>query len=70
MSPAKTAEPTEMPFSVVDSGGPKEPRSLLAGGPDPPMARDNFKWGKGRPIVKYKEYRLRAAAMRPYVKLR
>ena len=28
---------------------------MLDGGPDPPIARGNFEWGKGRPIVKYRD---------------
>jgi len=28
---------------------------VLDGGPDPPMGRDSFEGGKGRPIVKYRD---------------
>ena len=52
-SPAKTAEPTGMPFGVcVDLDGPKEP--CVSWGPEPSMRRSNFE-GKGRPIVKYRD---------------
>jgi len=39
-SPAKTAEPVEMPFGLRTRVGPGN--HLLDGGPDPPMGRGNF----------------------------
>ena len=52
VSPAKTAEPIEMPFRLSTQVGPGN--HLLDGGPDPPMGRGNFEGEKGRPIVKYR----------------
>ena len=42
---------------------------IVRWGPRSPMGRGNFETGKGQPIVKYREYRPCAAAMRPVVKL-
>ena len=65
MSPAKTAEPIEMPFGLRTR---VEPRNhVLAGGPDTPRGRDSF--GGRAAIVKHRDYRPCAAAMRPFVKL-
>jgi len=44
VSPAKMAEPIEMPFGLRTRVGPEN--HVLDGGPDPPMGRGNFK-GKG-----------------------
>jgi len=52
VSPAKTAEPIEMPFGLWPRVGPGN--HVLDGGPDSHMERDNFE-GKGRPIVKYRD---------------
>jgi len=52
VSPAKTAEPIEMPFGFWTWVGPVS--HVLDGGPDPPIGRDNFETEKGRPIVKYR----------------
>ena len=43
MSPAKTAEPIEVPFGLRTLVGP---RNYIALGPDYPMGRDNFE-GRG-----------------------
>ena len=40
MSPAKTAEPIEMPLGLRTGVGPG--KHVLDGGPDPPMGRGNF----------------------------
>ena len=53
VSPAKTAEPIEMPFGLRTWLDPRD--HVLDGGSDPPMGRDKF-WGEnGRPIVKYRD---------------
>jgi len=51
VSPAKMAEPIKMPFGLRTLVGPGN--HVLHGGPDP-MGRGNF-WGKGHPIVKYRD---------------
>jgi len=66
VSPAKAAEPVKMPFGVWTPVSPR--KQELDGGPDLPMERCNF-WREERPIVKYRYYRPRAAAMRAFVKL-
>ena len=51
VNPAKTAEPTEMPFRLrtrVD-----QRNRVLDGGPDFRTGRSNFKGKRGRPVVKY-----------------
>ena len=53
VSPAKTAEPIEMPFALRTQIGPEN--HVLGGGPDPPMGRGNFEGGKVRPIVQYRD---------------
>jgi len=53
VSPAKTAEPIEMPFGLWTLVGPRD--HILDGGPDPPMGRGNFEGGKGRLIIKYRD---------------
>jgi len=53
MSPAKTAEPIEMPFGLRSWVGLGN--HVLDGGPDSPMGRGNFERSKGRPIVKYRD---------------
>ena len=53
MSPAKTAEPTEMPFGLRTWVGPRD--HVLDGGSDPPMRRGKFLGENGRPIVKYRD---------------
>jgi len=45
VSCAKTAEPIEMPFKIVDSGGPKE--EFIRWGPDPHASRGNFEGEEG-----------------------
>jgi len=47
VSPAKTAEPIEMPFGFRTQVG--SANRGLDRGPDPLTGRDNF-WGKGRPL--------------------
>jgi len=42
---------------------------VLEGGPDPPRKDAILRGEKGRPIVKYREYRPCAAVMRPFVNL-
>ena len=69
VSPAKTAEQIKMPFGLRTGqpGGPEEP--YIRWRSKSPMGRGNFEAGKGRPIVKYREYRRPcAAAMRSVVK--
>ena len=52
VSPAKTAEPIEMPFGLRNSGGPKESCSIRWGSRSP-MGRGNFEeGGEGQAIVK------------------
>jgi len=46
VSPAKTAEPIEMPFGLWAQVGPKN--HVLDGDTDLSMGRGNF-WGKSRP---------------------
>ena len=54
VSPAKTAEPIEMPSGLRTWLGPRD--HVLDGGSDLPMERGKF-WGKnGRPIVKYRDF--------------
>jgi len=52
MSPAKTAEPIEMPFKLRTRVGPRN--HVLDGGPDHPWEEVILK-GKGRHIVKYRD---------------
>ena len=52
VSPDKTAEPIEMPFGLRTRVGPGN--HVLDGGPDPPHGKGQF-WGKGAPIVKYRD---------------
>jgi len=52
VSPAKMAEPVEMPFGLRTLVGPGN--HVLDGGPDPPMGRGNFQ-GKVHPIVKCRD---------------
>jgi len=57
VSPAKTAEPIEMPFGLRTWLGPRD--HVLDGGSDPTMGRCNFFFGGGenrRPIVKYRDF--------------
>jgi len=51
VSPAKTAEPMEVPFGLRAPVGPGN--HVLDWGPDPPILRGNFE-GQGRPNVKYR----------------
>ena len=54
VSPAKTAEPIEMPFGLRPWVGPRN--HVLGGSPDSPMGRGNFKGKRGGPLfVKYGE---------------
>jgi len=66
VSPAKTAELSEMPYGVWAWVGPKN--HVLDGGPDPPW-EGAVLCGKGRPISKYRECHPCVAAMRPFVRL-
>ena len=54
VSPAKTAEPIEMPFGLRTWLGPRD--HVLDGGSDPPMGRGKFRGENGRPIVKYRDF--------------
>jgi len=54
IEPAKTADAIEMPFGLrtfVLVG----PRNHVLLGVHIPMGRGNFKMGKGRPVVKYRD---------------
>ena len=53
MSPAKTAEPIEIPFGLRTLVGPRD--HVLDGGSDPPMGRGTFLGENGRPIVNYRD---------------
>ena len=54
VSPAKTAEPMEMPFGLRTQMGQRN--HVLDGGPDSTMERGTFEGGgKERPIVKYRD---------------
>ena len=66
VSPAKTAEPIEMPFGLITRVGPRN--HVLDGSQNSPSEGAILE-GKGRPIVKYMKCRPCAAAMRPVVKL-
>jgi len=48
VSPAKTAEPIEMPFRLRTRVGP--PNHVLDGHPDTPMGRGNFEEERGVPL--------------------
>jgi len=62
VSPAKTAEPIEMSFGLWM--GPIETMQCIRWGPCRyPTGRGNSE-GKGRPIVKYRDYRACATAIR------
>jgi len=52
VSPAKTAAPIKMPFGLRTR---VSPGNHVRWRPDPSMGRGNFEWGKGRPIVKYRD---------------
>ena len=52
VSPAKMAELTEMPFGLRTRVGPGN--NVLDGGLDPP--REGAIFGKGAPIVKYRDF--------------
>ena len=49
----KTVQPIKMPFLVVGSDRPRNHK--LDGGPGSPHGKGQF-WGKGVPIVKYKDF--------------
>ena len=51
VSPAKMAEPIEIPFGLWARMGPRN--HVLDGGADPSMGRGNYEGGKGRAVVKY-----------------
>jgi len=53
VSPAKTAEPIEIPFVLRTWVGPRD--HVLDGSSDPPWEWANFGGGNGRPIVKYRD---------------
>jgi len=48
VSPAKTAEPIEMPLGLRTRVGAEN--HVLDGGPDPPMGRSNFEGERGVPL--------------------
>jgi len=48
VSPAKTAEPIEMPFGLRTRVGPGN--HVLDGGPGYPMERDSIEGGRGGPL--------------------
>jgi len=53
VSPAKTAEPIEMPFVMLT---PVSPRNhVFVGGPGHSRQRGNVSGEKWRPIVKYRD---------------
>ena len=54
VSPAKTAEPIEMPSGLRTWLGPRD--HVLDGGSDPPMGRGKFCGENGRAIVKYRDF--------------
>jgi len=60
VSPAKTAEPIEIPFGLWTRVRPRN--HILDGGPDPAWEGSILR-GKERPIAKYREYYPCAAAM-------
>ena len=47
-SPAKNAEPMEMPFGMWTRVGPEN--HVLDGGPDPPMGMGNFEGERDVPL--------------------
>ena len=49
VSPAKMAEPIEMPFGLRTRLGPGN--IVLDGAPDPPMGSGNFEGGRGDPLL-------------------
>ena len=49
VSPAKTAEPIEMPFGLRTRVGPRD--HVLDEGSDPPMGRGKFLGENGRPML-------------------
>ena len=53
VSPAKTAEPIEMPFGLRTWVIPRD--HVLDGGSDPPMGRGKLLGENGRPVVKYRD---------------
>jgi len=54
VSPAKTAEPIDMPFELWIRVGPRNHAGLLTGGPDNLWER-RILGGKARSIVKYRD---------------
>ena len=55
MSPAKTAEPIEMPSGLRTWLGPRD--HVLDGvGSDPPIGSGKFRGENGCPIVKYRDF--------------
>jgi len=65
VSPAKTAEPIELPFGLRTWVCPGN--HVLDGGPDPPMKRGKF-LENGRLIVKYRDT-LRSSVQRQLTEL-
>jgi len=63
----KTADLIEMLFGLWTWLGPRN--HVFDGGPGPRMEMGIFEGGKGRPVVKYKEYCPCMAAMRPFVRV-
>ena len=53
VSPAKMAEPIEMPFGLRTRVGPGN--HVLDWGPDPSMVMGNFEGGRGGVFVKYSD---------------
>jgi len=57
VSPAKTAEPIQMPSGLWTRVSWVCPRNhVLDEGPDPQMLRDNFEGMKGGPVAKYSKF--------------
>jgi len=54
VSPAKTAEPIEIPSGLRTWLVPTD--HVLDGGSDPPMGRGKFRGENGPPIVKYRDF--------------
>ena len=53
LHPAKTAGPIEMPFNMWGGVGPNN--HVLDGGVDFPGEGIILGWGRGRPLVKYRD---------------
>ena len=53
MAPCENGGPIEMPFGMWSGMGPSN--HVLDGGLDPPGEMAILGWGRGRPIVKYRD---------------